>query len=339
MNDTIGLFSALGERLRSFGSDAATRRIAEEACRANGWFAPSEIGRALRAIADRMLRREALAEWLAAYPVPVAAPRRVLVVMAGNIPAVGFFDLLCVLASGHRCLVKPSTKDTVLIEYIVGLLRKLDPDAPVGFYDGSAPVDAVIATGSDNARRHFRSRFADILALLRGHRQSVAVLSGAETPEQLAGLADDIWAYSGLGCRSVSLLFIPEGCDLRLAMPAMNPKYRNNYLQTRALLAMIGRPFLDLGCAVAVEQADFPSSLSRIAYTRYRSLAEVEAWLAAHDEELQCVISECIDHSRRTGFGCAQSPALADYPDALDTMRWLTQEIVQETPKKSPEKK
>lgn len=355
MNDTIGLFSALGERLRSFGSDAATRRIAEEACRANGWFAPSEIGRAngwftpseigraLRAIADRMLRREALAEWLAAYPVPVAAPRRVLVVMAGNIPAVGFFDLLCVLASGHRCLVKPSAKDAVLIEYIVGLLHKLDPDVPVGFYDGSAPVDAVIATGSDNARRHFQSRFADIPALLRGHRQSVAVLSGAETPEQLAGLADDIWAYSGLGCRSVSLLFIPEGCDLRLAMPAMNPKYRNNYLQTRALLAMTGRPFLDLGCAVAVEQADFPSSLSRIAYTRYRSLAEVEAWLAAHDEELQCVVSECIGHSRRTGFGCAQSPALADYPDALDTMRWLTQEIAQEiaqeTPKKSPEKK
>lgn len=338
MKDTIGLFAALGARLRSFGNDPETQRLAANACRANEWFSPDEIGRALRTIADRMLGRQALEKWLAAYPVPVAAPRRVLVVMAGNIPVVGFFDLLCVLASGHRCLVKPSAKDTVLMEYIVGQLHAIDPTVPIEFYDGKSPVDAVIATGSNNARRHFRARFAGKPALLRGHRQSVAVLSGAETPEQLAALADDIWAYSGLGCRSVSLIFVPYDCELRLSMPPMNRKYRNNYLQTRALLTMTGRPFLDWGCAVAVEQADFPSSLSCIACARYRSLGEVEAWLAAHDEELQCVVSECVGHSRRTGFGCAQSPALTDYPDDLDTMGGLTQEVAQETPQKSPKK-
>ncbi len=247
MKSAIELFSALGRRLADFGGDVPTQEVAERACRANGWFTPADVRRAVAAIADGMLRRDRLETWLAPYPVPVAVPRRVLVVMAGNIPLVGFFDLLCVLAAGHRCLVKPSAKDRVLTEYVVGMLRELDPEVPVGFYDGLSPVDAVIATGSDNANRYFRTQYAGIPALLRGSRQSVAVLSGRETEAQLEGLADDIWAYSGLGCRSVSLLFVPEGYDLRLRMPAVNEKYRNNYRQQKALLTMTGRPFRDLG--------------------------------------------------------------------------------------------
>jgi len=160
-------------------------------------------------------------------------------------------------------------------------------------------------------------------ALLRGSRQSVAVLSGRETEAQLEGLADDIWAYSGLGCRSVSLLFVPEGYDLRLRMPAVNEKYRNNYRQQKALLTMTGRPFRDLGSAVAVEERAFPAALSRIACSRYKTLGEVEAWLAQHDAELQCVVSECVSHGRRTGFGRAQFPALTDYPDDRDVIAFL----------------
>lgn len=324
MKRAIELFSALGEHLRAFGSDDSTQRIIARACRANGWFTPGEIRRAVAAIAESMLRRELLEAWLAPYPVPVAEPKRVLVVMAGNIPLVGFFDLLCVLASGHRCLVKPSAKDTVLMEYIVDQLREIDPETPVGFYDGLMLVDAVIATGSDNAARYFKANYAGIPALLRGSRQSVAVLSGMESPAQLAGLADDIWAYSGLGCRNVSLVFLPEGCDLDLCMPPVNEKYRNNYRQTRALLTMTGQPFRDLGAAVAVEECAFPDALSRIAFTHYGDIAQVEAWLANHEQELQCVVSECVEHSRRVDFGCSQSPALTDYPDDRDVLAFLT---------------
>ena len=323
MKSAIELFSALGRRLADFGGDAPTQEVAERACRANGWFTPADVRRAVAAIADDMLRRDRLETWLAPYPVPVAVPRRVLVVMAGNIPLVGFFDLLCVLAAGHRCLVKPSAKDRVLTEYVVGMLRELDPEVPVGFYDGSSPVDAVIATGSDNANRYFRAHYAGIPSLLRGSRQSVAVLSGRETPEQLAGLADDIWAYSGLGCRSVSLIFAPEGYEPALQIPPVNDKYINNYRQQRALLEMQGRSFVDLGCAVAVEQCAFPAALSRIAYAHYATLDEVVAWLAGHDGELQCVVTGCLPHSRRAGFGCAQSPALTDYPDDRDVLAWL----------------
>lgn len=160
MENAIGLFSRLGCRLRGFGDDARTREVIGRACRENGWFTPADICRAVAAVADGMLRRDALAEWLAPYPVPVAEPRRVLVVMAGNIPLVGFFDMLCVLAAGHRCLVKPSAKDTVLMEYVIGLLRGIDPQVPVEFYDGSTSPDAVSATGSDNANRYFRAQYA-----------------------------------------------------------------------------------------------------------------------------------------------------------------------------------
>lgn len=295
MKNTIETFSALGARLLGFGDDDATRAVIDSACRANGWFTPADIRRAVRAIACDMLQREKLEAWLADYPaLPVAEPRRVLVVMAGNIPLVGFFDLLCVLVSGHGCLVKPSAKDSVLMEHVVGLLREIDPSAPVRLYDGTSPVDAVIATGSDNANRYFRAHYAGIPSLLRGSRQSVAVLSGRETPEQLAGLADDIWAYSGLGCRSVSLIFAPEGYEPALQMPPVNDKYINNYRQQCALLEMQGRPFVDLGCAVAVEQCAFPAALSRIAYAHYATLDEVAAWLAGHDGELQCVVTGCL---------------------------------------------
>ena len=324
MKNRIETFSALGARLLGFGDNDATRAVAAAACRANGWFTSADVRRAVRTLAGDMLQRGKLESWLAAYPaVPVAAPRRVLVIMAGNIPLVGFFDLLCTVASGHTCLVKPSAKDSVLMEYVVGLLREIEPSVPVGLYDGISPVDAVIATGSDNANRYFRVHYAGIPSLLRGSRQSAAVLSGRETPEQLAGLADDIWAYSGLGCRSVSLIFVPEGYEPMLQMPHVNDKYINNYRQERALLAMQGQPFVDLGGAVAVEQRAFPAALSRIAYTYYRTPDEVADWLAGHDDELQCVVTECLPHSRRTGFGCAQSPSLTDYPDDRDVIAWL----------------
>ena len=158
MKNVIDLFSELGARLRGFGADDVTQAVMEAACRANGWFTPADVRRAVGAIARDMLSREKLEAWLGNYPaVPVAVPRRVLVVMAGNIPLVGFFDLLCTVVSGHRCLLKPSAKDTVLMEYVVGQLRDIDASVPVEFYDGVSPVDAVIATGSDNANRYLRA--------------------------------------------------------------------------------------------------------------------------------------------------------------------------------------
>ena len=323
MKNPIELFATLGDRLAAFGDDARTAAVIAGACAANPWFTPAEIRRAVDALRTDMLDRARLAAWLGRYPLPVARRADVLVVMAGNIPLVGFFDLLCVVAAGDRCLVKPSAKDRVLTEYVVRLLLEIDPEAPVALAGDDADADAVIATGSDNANRYFRTRYAGIPTLLRGSRHSAAVLSGEETEADLDGLADDLFAYSGLGCRSVSLLFLPRGYMPPLRAAAHNPKYGNNYQQTRALLAMTGTPYRDLHGAVLAEGREFPRELSRIHYTYYDTPAEAEAWLAAHDDELQCVVSRCVAHPRRADFGRAQRPALDDYPDDRDTMQFL----------------
>ena len=319
---TTELFVRLGRRLGSIGEDDAA---VVAACRANGWFTAAEVCRALRAVAEDMLDRERLERWLAAYPsLPAGRQRNVLVIMAGNIPAVGFFDLLCVCMSGHRCIVKPSSKDRVTMDFIISTMREIDPHAPVEYYD-SQRIDAVIATGSDNANRYFRARYGGIPSLLRGSRSSVAVLAGDESEDELRGLSDDIFAYSGLGCRNVSVVFAPRGYELRIPVPdRINRKYTNNYIQTKAIAEMRGEEFSDTGCAIVAVGDGFPAELSRINCIRYDSMAEVDEWLAAHDGELQCVVSRCCDHPRSAGFGCAQRPSLTDYPDAADVMEFLS---------------
>ena len=317
------VFAELGRRLA-----AVTERddAVAAACRANGWFRPAEVCMSLRAIAGEMLERGRVAEWMAAYPsLPVGEQRNVLVIMAGNIPAVGFFDLLCVCMSGHRCLAKPSSKDRATIDFIISELRRIDPQIPVEYYD-SQRVDAVIATGSDNTNRYFRARYGSVPSLLRGSRSSVAVLAGDETTDELRGLSDDIFQYSGLGCRNVSLIFTPRGHLPEIPSPDdVNPKYRNNYIQTRTIAEMRGLPFVDTGCAVLAEERAFPVELTRINYSYYDSADEVAEWLRLHDSELQCVVSRCIGHPRRVGFGCAQHPSLTDYPDAVDVMNFLAE--------------
>lgn len=324
MKKATDIFSELGRRLANFGQSAADRSVVERACRENPWFLPHEIRRAVTAIRTSYLDPDKLASWIGNYDRPAALPaRRVLVIMAGNIPLVGFFDLLCVLMAGHRCLIKPSAKDTVLMEYVVGLLREIEPGIPVGFYDGEAPVAAVIATGSDNANRYFRARYGGMKTLLRGNRHSVAVLCGDETQEQLAALADDMFAYSGLGCRNVSLLFVPQGASVALPPYETHPKYRNNYLQRRALRTLCRQEFTDTGSALLIRQPEFPQALSEISVIEYRSRQEAEEWLRAHDAELQCVVAAGIAHGRRVDFGEAQRPSLTDYPDAADVIEFL----------------
>jgi len=323
MEKAIALFAELGRRLGTFGRNETSRCIIRRAEQENGWFTEPEIRRAVEALRSEMLDQVRLRAWLAPYRVPVAVPRDVLVIMAGNLPLVGFFDLLCVVASGHRCLVKPSSKDRVLIGYAIDELKRIDPATKVGYYDDAMTPDAVIATGGDNANRYFRARFPGIPALLRGSPPAGAAPPGGGHPAPPGRLSDDVFAYSGLGCRNVSLLFLPGGCEPMLAPPPMSPKYHNNYMQQRALLTLQGHSFRDCGGALLLPMRDFPPALSCIAYSHYERADEVSAWLEEHDSEVQCVVSDCLQHSRQVPFGRAQSPALTDYPDDRDVMEFL----------------
>lgn len=327
-----GIFAGLGNRLSSLGGDEQTREVIRRAAEQNPWFMPRDMVRAAANIAEGMLSRGAIEEWLAAYPaLPTAEPRSVLVIMAGNVPFVGLQDLLCVLASGHRALVKMSSRDSAAMSFAVGELLAAEPSLPLSEYRGQ-PVDAVIAMGGDDTVRDIRNRYPGIPALLRGNRSSVGVMSGAETPQQAAALAEDILAHSGLGCRNVSLVFVPEGAGTALSMLAealrsqsvnVNPKYLNNLRQTKALLAMSGGEFIDCGCCVLCEERAFPAAISRINYTRYASPDEAAGWIAAHENEIQCA-SGNVRFGRSVRPGSAHKPSLRDYPDGRDTMEFLS---------------
>ncbi len=316
----------LGERLAGFGTDEASRSVVARAVAENEWFSVGDIRYAVEAVRREMLDAEKVEKWMSHYPpVDNCEAKRVAIIMAGNIPLVGFFDLMCVLASGNIPFVKASSKDRALEEYVEQLLRDIEPALRIEKYVEGADYDAVIATGGDGANLYFRSVFAGIPCLLRGSRHSVAVLSGKESKEDIAHLADDIFIHSGLGCRNVSLVFVPKGYKLLLPTRSMCRAYHNNYLQCRALLTMRGEKFNDLGEAVVVpSKAEFPRFLSQINVAEYYDLAEVKQWLAENDEALQCVVSGISGlHSRCVALGQAQSPTLFDYADERDTMQFL----------------
>lgn len=331
-NQIVDIFAELGRRMGAFGDDARTQSVAEQAVALNPWFTLHDIAMAAKSLSAGMLSESALHEWLSAYPLlPVADSHNVLVVMAGNIPFVGFQDLQSVLAAGHRALVKYSSKDRVLMSYIVDELLSIEPSLPVSEYTDGIIPNAVIAMGGNNAVRALHSRYANIPALLRGNRSSLAVLSGGETLRQLDGLAGDILSYSGLGCRNVSLIFIPEDFDLSRLKDALlnrashvNPKYLSNYRQTKAMLSVTGVNHIDCGFCVLCEDAGFPSALSRVNYVRYSSDDQVGTWIAAHADEVQCVAGDAA-LGRTVALGMTQTPGLLDYPDGRDTMEFLSQ--------------
>ena len=316
------IFVALGERLANFGDDEHSNRIIEDALAANGWFTRADILRAVDAIRSEMLDREVLSKWLNNYTA-TAEPKRVAVIMAGNIPLVGFFDLLCVLAAGHECHLKPSSKDSVLMRYVVEQLRDIDKDIAIFDYSADATYDMAIATGGDDANLYFREHFAGTRTLLRGSRHSIGVLNGAESAEELRALYNDITAYSGLGCRSVSMLFVPRGYVPNFERGvAQNIKLRRNVQAMRATLTIEGAEFYDSGAFIMRRGEDFAQSLAVVTLKEYADIADVKAWINTNAECIQCVVSNCgIEGSQP--LGRAQYPALMDYADGVDTMRFL----------------
>lgn len=327
MKSTVEIFSELGTRLAEFGKDEASRSAMAHAIADNDWFSVGDIRYAVEAIRHEMLDSEKIEKWLAQYPTLTKHRNlRVAIIMAGNIPLVGFFDLMCVIASGNTPFIKPSSKDQALEAYIEQQLREIEPSLHIGKYDDKADYDAIIATGGESANLYFRNAFADIPALLRGSRHSVAVLSGKEGKIDIEHLSDDIFVHSGLGCRNVSLIFVPKGSKPKIKPRKMSQAYHNNYLQCRALLTMQGHRFEDLGEALLVtsKSAEFPRFLSQINIVEYTSLNDVKSWLATNDESLQCVVSTINGlHSRQVPFGKAQTPSFFDYADERDTMQFL----------------
>ena len=324
MNGSIDIFVELGRRLESFGKDSLSQRVIQAAMEENDWFRHDDIILAVKAIREEFLNREKLISWTAAYKK--CESQKVLIIMAGNIPLVGFFDLMCVLMAGHTALVKPSSKDKVMTEYIIKLLQDICTTIPIEAYVGEQEFDMVIATGGDQAAKYFRDKYNNLPTIIRGSRHSLAVLDGNESKSDIEALCEDIISYNGLGCRNVSLLMINK--ELPMPFPLCTPSdmHRQNYAHTKAMRTILGQRFIDYGCYIFVKEDSFPESISQINIIQYDTIEQVEEWLKSNDEKIQCIVSNIINHPRRVAFGRAQYPTLWDYADGVDVMKFLTEE-------------
>ncbi|MDR0954165.1 MAG: hypothetical protein LBM20_02125 [Rikenellaceae bacterium] len=295
----------------------------------NPWFTAENVRSTLTAISEKMLQQEKLTQWLKVYPFADSAPKNIGIVMAGNIPLVGFFDLLCVLVSGHRAYVKLSSKDRALMSRAIRALQHIDPTLTVLPFQENSPVQGVIATGNNNTNRYFSGLYSHIPHLLRGSRKSVALLTGGESEADLRGLSHDVFDGFGMGCRSVSKIFVPAGYDLCALAECLgqrnitHPNYVNAYRHHKILLQMRGTSFIDGGFFLLRECIGFSETLPELIYTPYRSVEEAQQWITTNDIHLQCVVTTAFEHPRRVDFGQAQHPELWDYPDGKDVMAFL----------------
>ena len=335
IHSLIKAFDHLGEQLRNHVSSKTTHALSEAvkaACIQNAWFTTSNIHSAFRNWSD-ILRRETIGKWLSAYPTAEWSNQTVGLVLAGNLPLVGFHDVVCVLLSGHRAVIKLSSKDKVLIPAFINILQSKFPEINerVQFAnDQLGSVDKVIATGNNNSSRYFSYYFKDIPHIIRKNRNSIAILTGDETEEQLAGLADDICLYFGLGCRSVSKIWVPKDYDFDILFRALykhkdiinHNGYANNYDYNKAIFLMNQEPLLDNGFLILKEDNRISSPIACLYYNHYENLIEVEQAIDANREDIQCVVSSR-DENTHVFFGQAQYPQLHDYADNIDTIDLL----------------
>jgi len=327
LQDRILLLSKLGEYMLSDDENWVASK--DRAGRENGWFIPEFIGESVKNIAGFYLQKEALENWAASYQLPSKnnSPRPVGIVMAGNIPLVGFHDFLSVFTTGHIALIKASSKDHVLIKHLTDKLIEWEPSLAdsIGYSEMLKGCYAYIATGSNNTSRYFEYYFGKYPHIIRRNRTSVAILTGQETGSELENLADDVYLYFGLGCRNVTKIYVPRGYDFvplleifkKYNYLADHHKYKNNYDYNLALHLLNKKFYMTNGSVLLVEEPGLFSPISQLNYEFYTDKNYLSEQLS-QNSDIQCLVSR--DH---IPFGEAQSPALTDYADGVDTMAFL----------------
>ncbi len=327
----MGAFFLLGEAIHGLGMNER-KTLAEKAYNENPWFTEPNVLLALRGI-EVMLEKGNLIKWAKSYAPEPERPKTVGVAMAGNIPLVGFHDFLCVLISGHRLKAKLSQHDSVLMKSIYQLLLKIEPrfSDQVLFEEHVKGVDAMIATGSDNTARYFEYYFRNIPHIIRKNRASCAVLVGEEPREELEQLGSDVFSYFGLGCRNVAKLFVPEDFEFSQLFKSWTShasiidhhKFANNYDYQKSILLVNREPHLDNDFVLLKESTQLVSPIALLFYEKYKSLKEVREKIEFQQDKLQVVVSAQGWFGGSVPFGRAQLPAVDDYADHLDTMRFL----------------
>ncbi len=322
----IDLLVRLGEYILS--DEEQWLNSKEKASYENGWFIPEFVDHACRQIATNYLQRDLLKQWTTALSnTKHQTPKTIGIVMAGNIPLVGFHDWLSVFISGNKAMIKPSSKDQVLIKHLVNRIAEMDTEAGAmtDFGEMLKGCDAYIATGSNNSSRYFEYYFGKYPHIIRRNKTSVAILSGNETIEELGKLAYDVYFYFGLGCRNVTKIYIPEGYDFvplletfkKYNWLADHHKYKNNYDYNLAILLLNRKYYMTNGSVLLTEEASLFSPISVLHYEFYPEIGSLEKSLVKN-ADLQCITGH-----GKLPFGATQSPSLEDYADGINTLSFL----------------
>jgi hypothetical protein len=333
----VNAFSGLAEIIAAFLNENEDNPAIEKAidcsCLDNYWFTKKNIRRALNAISE-MLDNKKLHNWISQYSFDNGGMQKIGLIMAGNIPLVGFHDLLSVLLSGNIAVIKPSSKDKYLIKTLCGILSDKFPFMMerVVFTDTKPKnINAVIATGSNNSARYFQAEYKDIPLLSRKNRYSAAVLDGNETFCELEALGDDIFSYFGLGCRNVSNIFVPENYDWSRFFKAMekysevmnHQGYNDCFRYQKAISELSGENYRTNGFVIIRKNNPTFSSIATINYTVYENIEQVKTLLAEQNDKIQCVVSKTACIKNPVYFGYTQKPELSDYADGVDTINFL----------------
>jgi len=329
LKERISLFSSLGNLI----ADKDNPKIIKSFHRiktSNPWFTDENISLSLSSV-SKMLNEEALIDWTSKYDFKSTLnEKKVFIIMAGNLPLVGFHDFLSVLISGNVAVVKLSSKDNILPRILIELMISIDSRISDFFniVDNiiDLNVDAVIATGSDNSSKYFDYYFKGFKSIIRKNRRSLAILDGSETESQLESLADDVFSYFGLGCRSVSKIYIPVDYDLNKLFKSFfnyNPiinhiKYANNYDYNKTIYLMNKEKLLDNGFVIFKEDQSIQSPVATIFYEYYNSRDNLNNYIKSNRNLFQCIVS-----NEDIPFGQSQFPKLTDYADQKDTIEFL----------------
>lgn len=305
--------------------------------RDNKWFEIDQQWKAIEAICEGYLTVGNLDKWLSEYEIDNIEPKNIGLICAGNIPAVGFHDVLTILVSGHRGKVKLSSKDEHLLPTMLEILKDIDEDLAgrITCVDRLADYDAVIATGSDNSARYFYSYFKDVPHLIRKNRQGLAVIDENITDVELKALREDIFSYYGLGCRNVAMIMLPHRFDKERLYASLMPekslrdndKYNNNYNYNLALCMLDHEDFKTNDELLFIERDSLHSRIATIHLNEYDFLEELHAFMDENKDKIQCVVANQALHDKLNCDtikpGETQQPNLWDYADGVDTLHFL----------------
>jgi len=335
LKDRISVLTKLGQEL-SEPNDERTNLI-KASYRYNQWFTQESYESAIQAIADRMLKKSLLEEWVKPYRISDdQSPQTVGMVLAGNIPLVGFHDVLSTFICGHISQIKLSDKDKLVLPYLIDRLANFDERVRnyFSFVDRLVNFDRVIATGSNNTARYFDLYFGKYPNIIRKNRNAVAVLNGTESKEALHALGKDIFTYFGLGCRNVSKLYVPENYAFNTLLEQLHEyraiiehnKYKNNFDYNFTLLILNSKKYFSNGCILIHENEAIQSRIASLHFEYFKDEDHLQRLLSDHREEIQCVVSDqSIKGWNHISLGGAQTPSLSDYADGVDTLSFLTE--------------